>query len=59
MEVWGLMRLAFSAARVALSKSGLNKIAMRSFAGEGKRGRRLGGGRVREGGGTRRALQAG
>ena len=38
MEVWGLMRLAFSAARVALSKSGLNKIAMRSFAGEGKRG---------------------
>ncbi|GAX84107.1 hypothetical protein CEUSTIGMA_g11530.t1 [Chlamydomonas eustigma] len=33
MEVWGLMRIAFSAARVALSRSGINKIAMRSFAG--------------------------
>jgi hypothetical protein len=34
MEVWALMRIAFSAARVALSKSGINKIAVRSFAGE-------------------------
>jgi len=33
MEVWGLMRMAFSAARVALSKSGINKIALRSFPG--------------------------
>ena len=36
MEVWGLMRIAFSAARVALSRSGINKIAMRSFAGIGR-----------------------
>ena len=57
MEMWGLMRLAFSAARVALSKSGLNKIAMRSFAGESKGGRRLGGYRVREGGRARFGLQ--
>eukprot|EP00798_Chlamydomonas_sp_ICE-L_P022806 gene22806-29971_t len=31
MEAWGLMRLAFSAARVALSKSGISKIAARSI----------------------------
>lgn len=33
MEMWGLLRLAFSAARVALSKSGISKIASSSFSG--------------------------
>jgi hypothetical protein len=33
METWGLMRLAFSAARIALSRSGLLQIASKSFTG--------------------------
>lgn len=33
METWGLLRLAFSAARVALSKSGIAQISVRSFNG--------------------------
>ena len=33
MEMWGLMRLAFSSARVALSKSGITQIAAKSFTG--------------------------
>ncbi|KAG1666846.1 hypothetical protein FOA52_009470 [Chlamydomonas sp. UWO 241] len=33
MEVCALQRASFSAARVALSKSGINKIAVRAFAG--------------------------
>eukprot|EP00955_Chlamydomonas_euryale_P037842 350902-Chlamydomonas_euryale.AAC.1 len=33
MEVWALMRAAFSAARVALSRAGINKIATHAFAG--------------------------
>jgi hypothetical protein len=38
MEMWGLLRLGLSAARVALSKSGINKIAARSFMGGCGRG---------------------
>lgn len=33
METWGLLRLAFSAARIALSRSGLLQIAAKSFSG--------------------------
>lgn len=39
MELWALMRIAFSAARVALSKSGISKIAIRSFSGRIRLGR--------------------
>lgn len=33
MEMWGLLRLALSAARVALSRSGLAQVAAKSFTG--------------------------
>lgn len=34
METWGMLRLAFSAARVALSRSGIVRVATKCFMGE-------------------------